>query len=101
MRAKLAKRGTRAISSIGRKFKIADDNRSMSLDQAEFAKAMHDFRIGLSKPQISVMFGIFDRDGTGEISYDEFLRTVRGSMNPMRQAVAKKVYKVMDSDGSG
>lgn len=39
---------------------------------------MHDFRIGLAPQQVSVMFGIFDRDGTGEISYDEFLRTVRG-----------------------
>ena len=49
MRAKLAKRGTRAIQSIGRKFKIADDNRSMSLDMGEFQKAMHDFRMNLNE----------------------------------------------------
>lgn len=48
MRERLAKRGTRGISSIGKKFKIADDNRSGSLDKEEFKKAMHDFRIGLS-----------------------------------------------------
>lgn len=49
MRERLAKRGTRAIASIGRKFKIADDNRSQTLDKDEFHKAMHDFRIGMDK----------------------------------------------------
>ena len=47
------------------------------------------------------MFGIFDRDGTGEISYDEFLRTVRGDMNAFRMGLAKKAFKIMDRDGSG
>ena len=32
MKTKLAKRGTRGISSIAKKFKIADDNRSGHLD---------------------------------------------------------------------
>lgn len=48
LRDRLAKRGTRGIVSIGRKFKIADDNNSKSLDQEEFKKAMHDFRIGMN-----------------------------------------------------
>ena len=101
MRSKLAKRGTRAIQSIGRKFKIADDNRSGTLDAAEFQKAMHDFRVGLSGPQVTLLFGVFDRDGTGEISYDEFLRTVRGGMNAFRKGIAMKAFKIMDRDGSG
>jgi calcyphosin len=101
MRSKLAKRGTRAIQSIGRKFKIADDNRSGTLDAAEFQKAMHDFRVGLSGPQVTMLFGVFDRDGTGEISYDEFLRTVRGGMNAFRKGIAMKAFKIMDRDGSG
>ena len=45
----MANRGGRGISSIGRKFKIADDNRSGSLDKEEFKKCMHDFRIGMSE----------------------------------------------------
>jgi len=42
---------------------------------------MHDFRIGMNDAQVVKMFIIFDRDGSGEISYDEFLRTIRGEMN--------------------
>jgi len=42
---------------------------------------MHDFRIGLSPKQVTAAFQIFDRDGSGEISFDEFLRAIRGEMN--------------------
>lgn len=97
----MAKRGTRAISSIGRKFKIADDDRSGQLNKAEFKKAMHDFRIGLNEKQVVKVFDMFDRDGSGEVSYDEFLRMIRGEMNPARRKIAMKAYKIMDKDGSG
>jgi Ca2+-binding EF-hand superfamily protein len=101
IRDKIASRGARGIMGIGKKFKIADDNNSKSLDSGEFTKAMQDFRIGLTAPQILQAFQIFDRDGSGEITYDEFIRSVRGSMNPQREAIAMKAYRIMDSDGSG
>ena len=101
IRARIAARGARGIAGLGKKFKIADDNGSGSLDQAEFKKAMHDFRIGLNPKQVTIAFRIFDRDGSGEISFDEFLRSIRGALNPARAAIAKKAYKIMDSDGSG
>ena len=52
VRKRIAARGARGISGIGKKFKIADDNDSKSLDRQEFKKAMHDFRIGLSDAQV-------------------------------------------------
>lgn len=48
IRKKIAARGARGLSGIAKKFKIADDNNSKSLDAGEFKKAMHDFRIGLN-----------------------------------------------------
>ena len=98
---KIAARGARGISGIGKKFKIADDNNNKSLDKEEFKKAMHDFRIGLHPNQVGIAFDIFDRDGSGEISYDEFLRSIRGEMNAARVALCKKAYTIMDSDKSG
>jgi Ca2+-binding EF-hand superfamily protein len=86
---------------MGKKFKIADDDRSGSLDKEEFKKAMHDFRIGLNPAQVAKAFDIFDRDGSGSISYDEFLRSIRGQMNEGRKALCKTAYSIMDSDRSG
>ena len=33
---------------------------------------------------------MFDRDGSGEISYEEFLRNVRGEMNQFRKNIQKE-----------
>jgi len=62
---------------------------------------MHDFRIGMNEKQTASVFRLFDRDGSGEISYDEFLRMIRGSMNKAREAIAKRCFNIMDKDGSG
>merc|ERR1719263_99208 len=53
------------------------------------------------RPQTARVFDLFDRDGSGEISYDEFLRMIRGEMNPMRKKIALKAFAIMDKDGSG
>lgn len=62
---------------------------------------MHDFRIGMNDRQVSEVYKVFDRDGSGEITYDEFLRTIRGEMNQARKRVALKAYAIMDKDKSG
>lgn len=46
-------------------------------------------------------FKIFDRDNSGEICYEEFLRTIRGNMNDFRRRLCLKAYAVMDKDGNG
>lgn len=54
-----------------------DDDRSMDLDIYEFKKAVKDFRIGVSERDAERLFSVFDRDRSGKIDYDEFLRGVR------------------------
>lgn len=101
MTKKLAARGSRGISGLGRSFRIADDDRSMNLDQEEFQKAIHDFRIGLGPKDTQRLFNIFDRDRSGVIDYEEFLRGVRGEMNEFRKALAMRAFAIMDKDSSG
>ena len=62
---------------------------------------MHDFRMELNQSQVNTAWKVFDRDGSGEISYDEFLRTIVGEMNPRRVTIAKKAFAIMDKDKSG
>jgi len=38
----------------------------------------------MNPAQTARVFDLFDRDGSGEVSYEEFLRMVRGEMNPTR-----------------
>lgn len=86
---------------IGRLFRIYDDNRNGSLDVHEATKAFEELRLGLDSTEITSLFKGFDRDGSGTIVYDEFLRTIRGEMNAFRKALAMKAFNIMDKDRSG
>lgn len=57
---------------------------SGSIEMSEFKKAVRDFRIDLNDNEIQMVFQAFDRDGSGSIDYDEFVRGVRGEMNQFR-----------------
>jgi len=101
LRSKLAARGARGIIGLGRAFRIMDDNGSRTLDLYEFTKAMKDFMLGFSDTEIRSLYNYFDYDRCGSISYDEFLRTIRGVMNPGRKKLVQQAFNKMDRDGNG
>jgi len=101
LRKKLASRGARGIIGLARQFKIMDDNHSMSLDKYEFSKGMGDFGLGFSEGEIQTVFNYFDANKNGLLEYDEFLRAIRGPMNPARRAIVAKAFAIMDKDGNG
>jgi Ca2+-binding EF-hand superfamily protein len=82
---KLASRGARGIIGLGKQFRIMDDNNSRTLDMYEFTKAMKDYMLGFSDQEIKTLFNYFDVDRSGTVDYDEFIRTLRGPMNPGRR----------------
>ena len=100
-RSALSGRGARGIIGLGRQFRIMDDNGSMTLDAAEFHKAIADYRVNVGDEEIDTLFRAFDRDGKGEIDYDEFLRGVAGPMNAFRSALVTQAFKKLDRDSSG
>jgi len=101
LQKKLASRGARGIIGLGKSFRIMDDNNSRSLDIYEFTKAMKDYHLGFSDSEIQQLFAFFDVDGSGECDYDEFLRQLRGPMNPRRKKVVAQAYKKIDRDQNG
>lgn len=78
-----------------------DDDNSKSLSKAEFTKAVQDFGLGFSTGQCQALFEYFDVDASGSISYDEFLRAIRGPMNMARQKITMQAFKKLDKDGNG
>ena len=63
-----------------RTFRIMDDNRSGDLNYQEFRNGMHDLGLLVDDEQYQQLFQLFDRDGSGTIKYDEFLRSIRVSV---------------------
>ena len=64
-----------------------DDDGSKTLNVYEFTKACRDFRMGISDENIPTIFNAFDTNRDGTVSYDEFLRVVRGDLNDARMAL--------------
>lgn len=62
---------------------------------------MKDFKVDINDQEVLTIFGVFDRDGSGEIDYDEFVRGVRGPMNQFRKKIVASAFKKLDKDGSG
>ena len=82
-------------------FRAMDRNRNGSLDPVEFKYAMRDYGIKLSEIEVSQIVKHFDTNNDGKLSFDEFLRAIRGDLNPRRQNMVHQAYKVLDKDGSG
>ena len=56
-----------------------DDNRSRTLDLAEFKFGLRDYGSGLTDSEIQALFQYIDKDGSGTLDFDEFLKKVRVS----------------------
>ena len=99
LREKLKKRGAQGIRGLARNFKICDRDGSRSLDVQELAKCCSMCKLGLSLEEVRTLHGFFDRGGDGYISFDEFLKAIRGSLSPTRRKLVTKVFNALDAAG--
>lgn len=82
-------------------FRAMDRNKSGSLDPVEFKYAMRDYGLGLSEVEVQQILKYFDTNKDGKLSFDEFLRAIRGDLNERRLKMVHAAYNVLDKDGSG
>ena len=59
------------------------------------------FNFWLDDTQLKKIFTNFDNENTGEIDYDEFIRTIREEMNELRQNLVQKVFEKLDIKKTG
>ncbi|XP_041474976.1 calcyphosin-like protein [Lytechinus variegatus] len=101
MRDTLLKRGASTIKSLGRTFRIMDDDGNRSISLEEFKKGFTDYQCGLSDEEYKAIFQMFDKDGSGSLSFDEFLVHLRPPMNQSRVNIVEKAFKKADKTGDG
>ena len=82
-------------------FRAIDRDRNNSIDPTEFKYAMRDYGIPISDDEVSAVVKYFDTNKDGKISFDEFIRAVRGDLNQRRQEMVMMAYDVLDKSGDG
>lgn len=95
------KRSGNGIRGLKVMFRAIDRNRNKSVDPAEFKYAMRDYGIPISEDEVAAIVKHFDTNRDGKISFDEFLRAIRGDMNDRRTEMVHMAYKVLDKSGDG
>eukprot|EP00163_Fabomonas_tropica_P034225 TRINITY_DN937_c0_g4_i1.p1 TRINITY_DN937_c0_g4~~TRINITY_DN937_c0_g4_i1.p1 ORF type:complete len:103 (+),score=21.58 TRINITY_DN937_c0_g4_i1:248-556(+) len=71
------KRGANGIKNLGRWFRRMDDDGNRSLSVEEFQDGILRYGIKLNKDELDCLVPLFDKDGSGEIDFDEFMLQVR------------------------
>ena len=56
---------------------------------------------GISGSDSQRLFNVFDRDGSGDISFDEFLTTLCGDFPDNRRRMVQMAFEKLDADRSG
>ena len=102
VRAQLAARGARSISGLSRTFRQLDSyDGNKKVDAEELYIGLNEAGCELSKDEIACLMEKFDEDCSGNLTFDEFLKGIRGDLNEARQAIVDQAYAKFDSDGSG
>ncbi len=78
-----------------------DNNNDKTLSITEFSQGCKDFKVNLTIDDVKFLFNQFDFNKDGRLSYDEFLRGVRGEMNSERRALAVKAFNLLDKNQNG
>ena len=95
------KRSANGLRGLRRMFSAMDRNGNKSLSPVEFKYAMRDYGLTLSEIEVTQIVKHFDTNKDGQLSFDEFLRAIRGALNDRRLNMVHQAYRVLDKDGSG
>mmetsp|Transcript_9313 Transcript_9313/g.15029 ORF Transcript_9313/g.15029 Transcript_9313/m.15029 type:complete len:422 (-) Transcript_9313:337-1602(-) len=102
MRKHFMKRGARGIHGLATIFRQMDSfDGNRKLDKQEFIEGLSQFGFKVSKVEAMQLLKAYDRNNDGVISYDEFIRGMRGSLNSRRLKLVMKAFKKLDKSGDG
>lgn len=100
-RKKIAARGTRGMLGLAKQFRIMDDENQRCLDIKEWMKALRDYRVDIDPESCKTIFEFIDKEKTGKINYDVFMRAMQGELSPNRLKLVEQAFAKFDRESSG
>jgi Ca2+-binding EF-hand superfamily protein len=94
-------RGAAGIIGLGKVFRRMDDNQSGDLTVDEFTNGIKDSGLPLEEDEMVELFGLFDKDGSGSVNYNEFIQAIRPPMSNNRIKLIELAFNKLDASGDG
>mmetsp|Transcript_14200 Transcript_14200/g.21247 ORF Transcript_14200/g.21247 Transcript_14200/m.21247 type:complete len:370 (+) Transcript_14200:68-1177(+) len=98
----LDKDGASGLHNVTRILKRMDTDGSKTLDQGELMHGLREYGIrNVSPSEMQILFNHFDRDRSGKVSVDEFMRGLKSGMSYERKQLVRQAFNLMDASGDG
>jgi len=97
----LERGGSAGIHSLGRVFRLLDTDDDRRLNAEELQVGLERYGLFMDNSQVEELIGALDKDKSGSIRLDEFLKAIKGTINARRQGMIDMAYKVLDKNGNG
>uniref|UniRef100_F7DSR6 EF-hand domain-containing protein n=3 Tax=Ornithorhynchus anatinus TaxID=9258 RepID=F7DSR6_ORNAN len=101
LRAQCLARGASGIKGLARFFRRLDTDKSQALDAAELQQGLAELGLHLEAAEVEQLCKRYDRDGSGTVDLEEFLRAVRPPMSRAREEVVAAAFAKLDRSGDG
>ena len=97
LRNMLISRGPKSLFVIEKMLSLYDTSHTGLIDYKTFEKIITIYRLSLTQDEILKIFKVFDKDNTGQINYDEFIRTLIGQISPRRDYLIKSIFNLVSN----
>ncbi|XP_066130831.1 calcyphosin isoform X1 [Saccopteryx bilineata] len=101
LREQCLSRGASGIQGLARFFRRLDWDRSRTLDAGELQQGLAKLGLVLDMAEAEGVCRRWDRDGSGTLDLEEFLRALRPPMSQAREAAIAAAFAKLDRSGDG
>ena len=103
VKAKIFERGGKnaGIRACTRILAAMDKDGNRSLDREEFQDGFGVYGVELNEDDMDKLMRHFDKDNSGKVTIEEFLKGIRGRMPRCRRVLVRQAFNILDEDGSG
>ncbi len=101
IRQRLAPRGVKSFIGLKRQFGAMDLKNNGMISLRDFIRSLKDYHIEITEQDIHLLMVAFKKQDSEGINYNDFMKSLLGTMNESRLKLINTVFANLDKDKDG